>query len=127
MKKNPSLDHRLTRRAVVAGAAAGTLALTPHPAAAQRCAGPPAPHTKGPIVWLDLDQKELDDAYDQSVYAYNQPNITERRTANNEKVLSIIGPPERLAYGSAEIEKVDVYRTRRPNAPVFVFIHGGAW
>ena len=24
---------------------------------------------KGPLVWLDMDQKELDDAYDQAVYA----------------------------------------------------------
>jgi arylformamidase len=28
---------------------------------------PPA-RVKGPLVWLDLDQQELDDAYDQSVY-----------------------------------------------------------
>lgn len=28
----------------------------------------PAPRVKGPQVWLDMDQKELDDAYDQSVW-----------------------------------------------------------
>ena len=28
-----------------------------------------APRLKGPIVWLDMDQQELDDAYDQEVYA----------------------------------------------------------
>jgi arylformamidase len=33
----------------------------------------------------------------------------------------------RLAYGASEIEKLDVYRTGRANAPVNVFIHGGAW
>ena len=27
--------------------------------------GAPAPRAKGPIVWLDMDQKELDDAYDR--------------------------------------------------------------
>jgi len=37
MKKRQSLDNRLTRRALVAGAAAGTLALASEPAAAQRC------------------------------------------------------------------------------------------
>jgi arylformamidase len=78
-------------------------------------------------VWLDVDQHELDEAYDQSVFAFNQPNITERRNANNEKVLSIIGPPTRVAYGPAEIEKVDIYKTKRPNAPSIVYIHGGAW
>jgi arylformamidase len=26
-----------------------------------------------------------------------------------------------------QVETLDIYRTNRPNAPVFVFIHGGAW
>ena len=34
---------------------------------------------KGPLVWLDMDQKELDDAYDQSVYAPNQQLVAARR------------------------------------------------
>jgi arylformamidase len=38
-----------------------------------------------------------------------------------------IGEPERVAYGPAEIERLDIYRTERDAAPVFVFIHGGAW
>ena len=119
--------HGLSRRAVFAGAAAGALALAAEPAAAQRCAGPPPPHQKGPLVWLDLDQQELDDAYDQSVYAFNQSNIAERRRANSELVLKLLGKPERVAYGPTEIEKLDIYRTRRANAPVAIFIHGGSW
>jgi arylformamidase len=111
----------------VAGAAAETFALASDQAAAQRCVGPPPLHVKGPAVWLDLDQQELDDAYDQSVYAFNTANIGERLEANNEKALSVIGKPERVVYGPAEIEKVDIYRTTRPNAPVMIHIHGGAW
>ena len=110
-----------------AGAAAETFALASDQAAAQRCVGPPPLHVKGPAVWLDLDQQELDDAYDQSVYAFNAANIGERVEANNEKALSVIGKPERVAYGPTEIEKVDIYRTTRPNAPVMIHIHGGAW
>jgi len=26
-----------------------------------------------------------------------------------------------------EIEKLDIYKTRRLNAPINIFIHGGAW
>ena len=78
-------------------------------------------------MWLDLDQDELDDAYDQAVYAFNARNIAERLAANNQKALSVIGPPERVAYGPADIEKIDIYRTKRPNAPTMIFIHGGAW
>jgi arylformamidase len=125
-------DHHLskanvTRRTLVAGAAAGTLALASEPAAAQRCMGPPPPHVKGAAVWLDLDQQELDDAYDQDVYAFNARNIAERMAANNAKALSVIGPPERVAYGPTEIEKVDIYKAKRPNAPIMIFIHGGSW
>ena len=111
----------------VAGAAAETFALASDQAAAQRCVGPAPLHVKGPAIWLDLDQQELDDAYDQSVYAFNVANIGERAEANNEKALSVIGKPERVAYGPTEIEKVDIYRTTRPNAPVMIHIHGGAW
>lgn len=120
-------DHQLSRRAVFAGAAAGALALAAEPAAAQRCAGPPLAHIKGPPVWLDLDKQELDDAYDQSVYAFNQSNIAQRRRANSELALKLLGKPERLVYGPTEIEKLDIYRTKRPNAPVAIFIHGGSW
>jgi arylformamidase len=85
------------------------------------------PRGKGPLVWLNMDQKELDDAYDQSVWAPNQRHISKRRDLTNERTLARIGPPERVAYGPTEIEKLDVYKTKRANAPIQVFIHGGAW
>ncbi len=86
-----------------------------------------APRVKGPRVWLDLDQKELDDAYDQSVYAPNLSQITGRYATNSEITRARLGPPRRFAYGPALVEGLDVFATRRPNAPVNVFIHGGAW
>ncbi|HEY4406427.1 MAG TPA: carboxylesterase family protein [Xanthobacteraceae bacterium] len=114
-----------SRRTLLGGATAGALALTTDTASAQRCPAPP--HAKGPAVWLDLDQQELDDAYDQSVYAFNQSNISERRRANSALALSVLGPPQRVAYGPTAIEKLDVYRAKRANAPINVFIHGGSW
>ena len=83
--------------------------------------------TKGPLVWLDLDQQALDDAYDQEKYASNRAEIVERRVANSERARSIIGAPQRVAYGPSEIEQLDIFRTARANAPVNIFIHGGAW
>ena len=56
----------LSRRAVVAGMAATSVALSGAASAQQPAPAPaPPPRVKGPPVWLDLDQKELDDAYDQ--------------------------------------------------------------
>jgi arylformamidase len=83
--------------------------------------------TKGPIVWLDMDQQELDDAYDQIVYAPNRDQVGKRRVFNSERTRAVIGAPTHLAYGPTEIEHLDLYRTKAANAPVNIFIHGGAW
>jgi arylformamidase len=86
-----------------------------------------APRTKGPLVWLDMDQQALDDAYDQAVYAPNREQVHARRQANSAVARAVLGEPLRFQYGASEIEGVDVYRCKRENAPVNVYIHGGAW
>jgi arylformamidase len=86
-----------------------------------------AARVKGPIVWLGMDQQELDDAYDQIVYAPNRDQLGKRRLANSAAALARIGKPERYAYGPTPIEALDVYRTQKANAPVGIFVHGGAW
>jgi len=87
----------------------------------------PEQRAKGPLVWLDMDQKELDDAYDQSVYAPNQEQVARRRRLASEAAMKRLGAPQRVAYGPSEIEKLDIYKTKRANAPIRIFIHGGAW
>src|SRR5216684_2430952 len=113
----------VSRRALLAGAAAvmgmdGGASAEPSPAVGQG---------KGPLVWLDMDQKELDDAYDQSVYAPNIQTILKRCARNSELARERLGPPKRFAYGSTPIEALDVFTTKAANAPVNVFVHGGAW
>jgi arylformamidase len=119
-------NKTFSRRAVIAAAGAGAVALASAPASAQRCP-PAAARAKGPPVWMELDQLELDEAYDQSVYAFNQRFVQERRDERNALMAKILGKPERVAYGSAEIEKVDIYKSKRANAPTMIFLHGGAW
>jgi arylformamidase len=88
----------------------------------------PQPATaRGPLVWRDMDQKALDDAYDQDVYAPNRPLIVARRIAASERTRAILGPPQRVAYGPSEYERLDIFRAAAANAPVNVFVHGGAW
>ena len=82
---------------------------------------------QGPQVWLNLDQKALDDAYDQSVWAPNQAQVQGRWASNSEIVRQRLGFPKRFAYGPTPIEGLDVYVTNRPSAPIHVFVHGGAW
>lgn len=81
----------------------------------------------GPLVFLDYDQAALDAAYDQNVYAPNREQINKRNVANSAAARARIGEPEKHAYGATPVEYVDVFRTHAPNAPVFVFVRGGAW
>jgi arylformamidase len=82
---------------------------------------------KGPKVFLDYDQAALDAAYDQAAYAPNREQLIARRITNSAATRARIGAPERVAYGSAAIETLEIYRSGRAAAPIFVFIHGGAW
>jgi arylformamidase len=86
-----------------------------------------AARTMGPLVWGDMDQKALDDAYDQAVWASNQEIVTGRRAPASAEAMKHISPPQRYAYGPTEIEKLDVYDCGAVNAPVAIFAHGGAW
>jgi arylformamidase len=81
----------------------------------------------GPLVWGDMDQRALDDAYDQAKWAPNQEQVTGRRTTNSARALKHIAAPERRAYGKSEVEKLDIYRASVPRAPISIYIHGGAW
>ncbi len=89
---------------------------------------------KGPIVWLDMDQQALDDAYDQLVYAPNRDQLAKRRIVNSAAARRRIGEPLRFLYGPTAIEGLDVFRAipdsgakAADKAPVAIFVHGGAW
>ncbi len=110
----------LTRRTLLAGAAA----MTGGAALAQ---GTPPARVKGPLVWLDMDQAELDKAYDQGPWAPNAAYLGKRRAALSEETRKRLGAPKRFAYGSTPIEGLDVFATKRPNAPINIYVHGGAW
>ncbi|HVH79672.1 MAG TPA: alpha/beta hydrolase [Stellaceae bacterium] len=88
--------------------------------------GPP-PHEKGPLVFLDYDQIELDAAYDQAVYQPNILQLNKRWASNSARTRARIGVPLRRAYGETAIEQLDIFRADNTKAPIFIFIHGGAW
>jgi len=113
----------ISRRTMLAtvAAMAGT------PALAEGCQVGPPQHHKGPPVFMDYDQVELDASYDQVTYEPLIAQTSQRLASNSEAVRARIGAPQRVAYGPTEIEKLDIYRTPRSSAPVFIFIHGGNW
>ncbi len=85
-------------------------------------------HARGPLVWRDLDQKTLDDAYDQLIFAPNRDLVLARNVAAAARTRAALGAPQRVAYGPSEHEKLDIFRAPgTAPAPVNIFVHGGAW
>lgn len=124
MPDNSQRNLKLISRRAMLGTAA---AMAATPALAAGCpVGPPA-HEKGPKVWMDMDQVELDAAYDQTVYAPMIGQIQKRFATSSETTRARLGAPKRLAYGPTPVEALDLYPAKQANAPIFIFIHGGAW
>lgn len=126
-KQDHAFDTSLNRRTMMAGTAATLLATSGLPAAAQQPGASAPAREKGPLVWMNMDQKELDDAYDQIKYAPNLPQIVKRYATNSAETRKRLGDPKRLSYGSTPVEGADLFATKKPNAPIHVFLHGGAW
>ncbi len=61
------------------------------------------------------------------LYAPQMRRTVKRLESLSEEVRSRLGTPLRRSYGPSPIERLDVYPAARPDAPVFVFVHGGAW
>jgi arylformamidase len=115
--------HTVTRRTALRAICTAAVGA---PLLAQRQIEPP-PHEKGPKVFLDYDQVELGAAYNQAAYAHNLQQIREPVASNNALARARHGAPRRVGYGPTEIERLDIYRTRRAEAPVNIFVHGSAW
>jgi arylformamidase len=114
----------LSRRSVLGSAAATVMTA---PVLAQECRLGPPVHHKGPTVFMEYDQFELDAAYDQDYYEPLWGQVYARLATDSDAVRARLGVPRRVSYGPSEIEKLDIYRTDRAKAPIFIFIHGGAW
>ena len=124
MPENHRKDLNLLSRRSLLGTAA---AMAATPALAEGCPIGPPQHEKGPKVWMDMDQVELDAAYDQSAYAPLIGQILKRLASSSDTTRARLGEPKRFAYGPTLIEALDLYPAKTPNAPIFVNIHGGAW
>src|SRR5262245_43843609 len=104
---NP-FPEQISRRTVL-----GTLAtVVTTPALAQVCPVGPPTHDKGSRVWMDLDQIELDAAYDQSAYAPLFRQTLKRYASSSDDVRARLGMPRRLAYGATSVEALDLYSAK---------------
>jgi arylformamidase len=75
-------------------------------------------------VFLDYDQKALDDQYEQRVWVPHADQIIRRYGVASDAVRSRMGEPRTERYGPTPIETLDVYGG---GGKAFVVVHGGAW
>ena len=73
---------------------------------------------KGPLVFLDYDKDELDIADDQAPWARNAGEVAKRNAQKSAAALARLGPPRRVAYGSPDIEKLDIYMPSSISLPL---------
>ena len=78
-------------------------------------------------VYRDYDQAELDAQYDQSTLVADASAYHDRKVAESERVRAAIDGTLGVPYGPSPDEWLDIFPARRKDAPVMLFIHGGAW
>ena len=78
-------------------------------------------------VYLEYTEAGLDSTYAQSYWAPNRKYVFSQLRSLIEFSQSSIGDPERIQYGSTDAEQLDLYTPNRKNAPIHIFVHGGAW
>lgn len=75
-------------------------------------------------VFLDYDQKALDDQYEQRAWVPHADEIIRRYGEKSDLVRKKIGEPRVEPYGPTASETLDIYGG---GDKAFVFVHGGAW
>lgn len=79
------------------------------------------------MIFLQYDQSALDRQYDQRAWAANAAEVVRRYAEQSGRARNVLGLPQAFSYGASSAETFDLYRTDVSNAPIHVFIHGGAW
>jgi arylformamidase len=78
-------------------------------------------------VFLDYTQEQLDQAYDQLVWAPHRDAIQAGIRKDCEAVRRRM-PPRTERYGRSEMQLLDIFAPDGASqAPVLVYLHGGAW
>lgn len=80
-------------------------------------------------VYRGLDQASLDAQYNIRAQIPDHPEISRRWAAESERVRHALASRAKIdvPFGSQPLQKLDLFLTEKPGAPLLVFIHGGYW
>jgi arylformamidase len=93
------------------------------PSIDHRATLPPDPRDK----WAALDPAQRDAAYNNNAAAADSATWIEKRNRDSAAYRAAHPQYLDLAYAEAERTAFDLFPATNPNAPCFVFIHGGYW
>jgi arylformamidase len=77
-------------------------------------------------VFLDYTQQELDDAFEQILWAPNFETLRRERTARCAALRQSLKHVE-VRYGTGPDETLEILPTAKAGAPILLFVHGGRW
>ncbi|MGH7907322.1 MAG: alpha/beta hydrolase [Candidatus Binataceae bacterium] len=78
-------------------------------------------------IFLHYSQEELDRNYNQRAWVSNADELMGRWASNSAAVSARIAHRADVSYGPSADEVLDIFTAHQANAPILVFIHGGAW
>ena len=74
------------------------------------------------------DQQSLDAAYDVEHYVPDFMYYANKFMSESAAARALLNPKENVPYGPTLMETLELYEARGDTpAPIFVFVHGGAW
>lgn len=79
------------------------------------------------LVYGGYTQAELDRQYDAAGTVQSTDRYFEEWAAASKRARAALRCELDAAYGAGEREKLDLFPATRPDAPCFVWLHGGYW
>lgn len=79
------------------------------------------------VVYQGMTRVMLDAAYNNTLAVSDSENWLSLWQKRGEEIRAASGVMLNISYGPKPKEKFDYFPCGKPNAPLFVFIHGGYW
>lgn len=83
--------------------------------------------SSGPAVYLSYSQDELNRAFDQTQWAPNMMQVVGSWGDISRDVREHASAMQTRRYGDGFNEDLEIFPAAAPNAPIYVFMHGGEW
>lgn len=85
------------------------------------------PNTASGAVYGGYSAQELSVQYNPAATVNDLPAYQQWNAEQSKRVCAAMKCERNVAYGEADIQKLDIFPAAKSNAPVLIDIHGGGW